>query len=91
MRVTQKLAQFVVDRCNISCKIWRVIPPLRCRKIKSEMQKKALSLGDVAALSGVNYYLVCRLLRFKAVNREALSKVEQAVQRAPMPREESPV
>jgi len=69
----------------------KALPPYRCRKIQGLMHEKALTLEDVAGLTGINYYRVCRLLRFQAVDREALDSIEDAVRNAPMPQEEAHV
>lgn len=73
---------------KISRKICVVIPPLRCRKIQADMKLKALSLADVADLTGIKRWRICKILKGREVHRETLIQIERAVNQAPMPKEE---
>lgn len=64
-----------------------MIPPLRCRKIQSEMKLKALSLQYVAEKTGLSLNRVCKLLRGREVYPKTLARVEAVVANAPMPKE----
>jgi hypothetical protein len=55
------------------------------------MKRKALSLEDVSEASGINYWRVNRILKGRENARAALAKIETAVKRAPMPKEEAHV
>jgi hypothetical protein len=82
------LRNFLLTRCKLSCEKWRVIPPLRCRKIQADMKLKALSLADVADLTGIKRWRICKILKGREVHRDTLIEIEQAVKHAPMPKEE---
>ena len=61
-------------------------PPRRCREIQAERERKGLSLRDLAFRAKVNYFHACRVLKGRAVDVKALSRLELAASRAPMPR-----
>ena len=61
------------------------IPPLPIRKLRSQMELKALSLKRVADAADVNYSVASSILSGKRVDPTNLAKLSKAIKDAPEP------
>lgn len=63
------------------------IPPLRVRKIKAEMELKAVDLWSLADAAGVEYTRASKILNGRMNDEDALKKLTDALANIPMPKE----
>lgn len=65
--------------------VMKHVAPLAIRRLRSQMELKALSLKWVAAESGVNYTIASAILSGKRIDPENLKKISCAIKSAPAP------
>ena len=64
------------------------IIPMHIRELRSQMELKALSLGEVSAAARVPYTAASAILGGRLIQPENLRKIREAIESAPMPEEQ---